>query len=473
MAEQQKSEFSESAAAAHKAHCLVVPIPGQGHISPVLQFSKRLIPKRIRVTIAPTRFIANTATLTGAAGSDIHLSPISDGYDEGGIASAEDGQTYFDTFQRVGSQTLADLVRQQRNSGHPVHCIVYDPHLPWCLDVAKAFGLIGVAFFTQSCAVDAIFSHVHDGLLNPPVQTPETLTIPGLPPLKPRDLPSFVHDASYPAFLAAMVGQFSNIHNADWVLCNSVYELETEAADWLSKLWPNFKTIGPTIPSFYADNRLVGDKDYGVSFFKPENGACNDWLRTKPKGSVVYVSFGSMADLGTEQIEELCFGLKNSNHYFLWVVRESEEGKLPKRFKSETAGKGLIVSWCSQLEVLASGVVGCFVTHCGWNSTMEALSLGVAMVAMPRWTDQTTNAKFITDVWGVGVRAEGENGVVKREEIERCVRQVMEGEKGEEIRKNGEKWRKLVQEAVSEGGSSDRNINVFAQSLILSSQNDA
>ncbi|CAI0414146.1 unnamed protein product [Linum tenue] len=119
---------------------------------------------------------------------------------------------------------------------------------------------------------------------------------------------------------------------------------------------------------------------------------------------------------------------------------------------------------CSQLEVLASGVVGCFVTHCGWNSTMEALSLGVAMVAMPRWTDQTTNAKFITDVWGVGVRAE---------EIERCVRQVMEGEKGEEIRKNGEKWRKLVQEAVSEGGSSDRNINVFAQSLILSSQNDA
>ncbi|CAL1389871.1 unnamed protein product [Linum trigynum] len=80
MAEQQKSEFSESAAA-DKAHCLVV-IPGQGHISPILQFSKRLIPKRIRVTIAPTRFIANTATLTGTAGSDIHLRPISDGYDK-------------------------------------------------------------------------------------------------------------------------------------------------------------------------------------------------------------------------------------------------------------------------------------------------------------------------------------------------------------------------------------------------------
>ncbi|CAI0464657.1 unnamed protein product [Linum tenue] len=119
----------------------------------------------------------------------------------------------------------------------PCPLCVYDPHLPWCLDVAKTLGFIGVAFFTQSCAVDAIFSHVHDGLLNPLVQTPEMLTIPGLTPLKPRNLASFVHDASYPAFLAAMVGQFSNIHNADWVLCNLVYELETEAADWPAKLW--------------------------------------------------------------------------------------------------------------------------------------------------------------------------------------------------------------------------------------------
>nr|AFJ52954.1 UDP-glycosyltransferase 1 [Linum usitatissimum] len=440
----------------------MVPVPGQGHITPVLQFAKRLIPKGIRVTIALTRFISQTATISHTAG--IHLETISDGFDDGGIAAAEDGQVYFDTFRKFGSETLADLIRKQIDSGHPVSCILYDPHLPWCLDVSKRFGLIGVAFLTQSCTVDVVFYHVHHGLLKPPVtQVEETTSIPGPPPLDPADLPSFVHDGSYPAFLALAVGQFSNIQNADWVLCNSVHELEPEAADWLSNHLPNFRTIGPTLPSFYLDKELPDDKDYGLSFFKPANEACSKWLQSKPKRSVVYVSFGSLADLGPEHVEELCWGLKNSNHYFLWVVRSSEEAKLPQMFKAEMAEKGLIVSWCSQLEVLTSGAVGCFVTHCGWNSTLEAMSLGVPMVAMPQWNDQTTNAKFIMDVWKIGVKAAGdEHGMVGREVIEKCIREVMEVEKGEEMRRNAEKLKKLMKDAVSESGTSHRNITEFA-----------
>ncbi|CAN0841572.1 Mogroside IE synthase [Linum grandiflorum] len=443
-------------------HCLMVPVPGQGHITPVLQFAKRLLPRGIRVTIALTPFISRTSTISSTIG--IHLETISDGFDEGGIADAEDGQVYFDTFGRVGSQSLAELVRKQSDSEHPVSCILYDPHLPWCLEVSKSFGLTGVAFLTQACAVDVIFYHVQQGLLKPPVtKEKETVSIPGLPPLEPADLPSFVHDGSYPGFLAALVGQFSNIQKADWVLCNSVHELEPEAADWLSNHLPNFRTIGPTLPSFYLDKQLPDDTDYGLSFFKPDNEACNNWLQSKPKRSVVYVSFGSLADLGPEHVEELCWGLKNSNHYFLWVVRSSEGAKLPPMFKAE---KGLIVSWCSQLEVLASEAVGCFITHCGWNSTLEAMSLGVPMVAMPWWTDQTTNAKFVTDVWKTGVKAaRDENGVVGREVIEKCIREVMEGEKGEAMRRNAEKWKKLMKDAVSEGGSSYRNITEFAAML--------
>nr|AFJ52953.1 UDP-glycosyltransferase 1 [Linum usitatissimum] len=466
----EHEEFSEPI---YKAHCLMVPIPAQGHITPVLQFAKYLIPRKIRVTLALTRFISKTANISSssAAGGGIHLETISDGFDEHGLAVTDDGQVYFDTFERVGSQTLADLVRKQSDAGHPVNCILYDPHIPWCLDVSKRFGLIGAAFFTQSCAVDAVFYHVHRGLLKPPVtEVEETVSIPGLPPFEPHDLPSFVHDGSYPAFLAALVGQFSNIQNADWVLCNSVHELEPKAADWLSKNLPNFKTIGPTLPSFYLDKQLPDDKDYGLSFFKPDNEACSNWLQSKPKRSVVYVSFGSIADLGPEHVEELCWGLKNSNHYFLWVVRSSEEAKLPLMFKAETAEKGLIVSWCSQLEVLASGAVGCFLTHCGWNSTLEAMSLGVPMVAMPRWTDQTTNAKFISDVWKTGVKAKKDEkkGVVGRDEIERCVKEVME--EGEETRRNCDKFAKLCKDAVGECGSSCRSITLFADSLILASR---
>ena len=229
-------------------------------------------------------------------------------------------------------------------------------------------------------------------------------------------------------------------------------------------------TIGPTIPSFFSDKRVNDDMAYGLNFFKAhQSETCIKWLSSKPKGSVVYVSFGSMASLREEQMGELAWGLKGSSHYFLWVVRASEEAKLPKGFINEELEKGFLVRWCPQLEVLASNAIGCFFTHCGWNSTSEALTLGVPMVGMPQWTDQTTNAKFIKDVWKVGVRVrEGEDGVVRREEIEACIREVMEGERGKEMKENAMKWSGFTREAVGEGGTSDRNIDEFVSKLKVS-----
>ena len=93
-------------------------------------------------------------------------------------------------------------------------------------------------------------------------------------------------------------------------------------------------------------------------------------------------------------MEELAFALKGSNFYFLWVVKASEEAKLPEKFVENIGNKGLVVQWSPQLEVLANKAIGCFLTHCGWNSTLEALSLGVPLVGMPQWTDQIPNSKF-------------------------------------------------------------------------------
>ncbi|KAK9288239.1 hypothetical protein L1049_016688 [Liquidambar formosana] len=233
----------------------------------------------------------------------------------------------------------------------------------------------------------------------------------------------------------------------------------------MASQWP-IKTIGPTVPSMYLDKRVDDDKDYGFNLFKPNVDACMEWLGTKEIGSVVYVSFGSMASLGDEQMEELAWGLKMSNSHFLWVVRESEGIKLPNNFTDETLDKGLVVTWCPQLDVLAHKAVGCFMTHSGWNSTLEALSLGVPMVVMPQWTDQKTNAKFVIDVWKVGVRVKvDEKGIVRKEEIELCIREVMEGERGAEIKKNATRWKELAREAVDEGGSSDKNIEEFVAIL--------
>ena len=233
----------------------------------------------------------------------------------------------------------------------------------------------------------------------------------------------------------------------------------------MTSRWP-FKTIGPAIPSMYLDKRLEDDKEYGLNLFKPNMDTCMKWLDTKKIGSVVYISFGSMAALGVEQMVEITYGLKNSSCYFVWVVRESEWKKLPGNFLQEIAENGLVLNWCLQLEVLAHKAIGCFVTHCGWNSTLEALSLGVPMIVMPQWMDQTTNAKYIMDVWKVGVRIKvDEKGIATKEEIELCIREVIGGDKGKEMKMNLMKWMELAKVAVDRDGSSDKNIEEFVAKI--------
>lgn len=243
-----------------------------------------------------------------------------------------------------------------------------------------------------------------------------------------------------------------------------------QVVDSMSKMNPVL-TIGPTIPSLYLDNRVNNDSEYGINLYHLDPSTSIDWLNTKPEGSVIYIAFGSMAAIDQKQMEELAWGFNNTNSYFLWVVRDSELPKLPENFIANVpADKALIVNWSPQLKVLSHKAVGCFFTHGGWNSTIEALSLGMPMVVMPQWTDQTMNAKLIVDVWKVGKRVRvGEDGVVSREEIEGCVREVLEWEKGKEMKENAMKWSDLAKEAVSEGGTSDKVIDEFISTLASSS----
>ncbi|XP_055819925.1 UDP-glycosyltransferase 74G1-like [Solanum dulcamara] len=458
--------------ATHKAHCLILAYPLQGHINPMLQFSKRLQSKGVKITIALTKsFLKNMKELP----TSVSTEAISDGYDEGGIDQAGSYVSYIKRFKEVGSDTLSHLIQKLTNCGCPVNCIVYDSVLPWAVEVAKNFGLFSAAFLTQNCVVDNIYYHVHKGVITLPpcTQVDQEILIPGLSCIiESSDVPSFESNPEPDTLVGFMVNQFSNLDKVDWVLINSFYELENEVIDWMSKIYP-IKTIGPTIPSMYLDKRLHDDKEYGLSIFKPMTNECLNWLNQQPIRSVLYVSFGSMAKLKAEQMEELACSLKKSNRNFLWVVRSSEESKLPNNFLEElklTSGnnKGLVVSWCPQLQVLEHESIGCFLTHCGWNSTLEAISLGVPMVTMPQWTDQPTNAKLVKDVWEMGVKAkQDEKGIVRREVIEECIKLVMEEEKGKLIRENAKKWKELARNAMNEGGSSEKNIEEFVSKLVI------
>ncbi|XP_050257959.1 mogroside IE synthase-like isoform X5 [Quercus robur] len=447
-------------------HILLLAYPLQGHINPLLQFSKRLVSKGVRVTFVTTTSIGNS--MQALPSHSISIEIISDGSENGKDSESLDAA--LERYKLHVSQSLAKLIEKHNSSQYPPKMVVYDSFMPWVLDIARQFGIDGAPFFTQSCVINAIYYHASHGAIQMPIEEGASISLPSIPSLRIDDLPSFLCDKSlYPALQKLVLNQFSNILEANCLLCNTFNELENEVVNWMtSQQWP-VKTIGPAIPSIYLDKRLEDDKEYGVHLFKPDVDACMKWLDTKETDSVVYTSFGSLASLGEEQMDELTRGLKNSNCYFLWVVRETEQEKLPPNFLQETSEKGLVVTWCPQLEVLAHKAVGCFMTHCGWNSTLEALSLGVPMVAMPIWTDQPTNAKFIVDVWKVGVRIKlDERGIATKEEIELCIKEVIEGERGKEMKMNSVRWKELAKEAVDEGGSSDKNIEEFVAKLVNS-----
>ncbi|KAI6696022.1 hypothetical protein NL676_023732 [Syzygium grande] len=458
-------------------HVLVLTFPAQGHLNPMLEFSKRLASKGLNVALVipisePSKSLYST---NHHATSSIKIEHISDGF-EGVDTDELSLDVYFELFRVSVIKSLTNFIEQHQSSqDNPAKVLVYDSVMPWALDIAIQHGMHGASFFTQSCAVGAIYYHVHRGMLKLPLEDSQgqghVSVSPVMSTLRVNDLPSFVANVdAYPALVKLVLDQFSNTMRANWLLFNTFAELELEVVKWMESQCPTL-TVGPTIPSMYLDKRITEDKDYGLSLFKPDDAkTCIKWLDSKDADSVVYVSFGSLASLGEEQMEEIAIGLKRMKSNFLWVVRQSEETKLPCNFMQDVElldDKGLVVKWCNQLQVLSHGSVGCFMTHCGWNSTMEGVSLGVPMVVMPQWTDQPTNAAFIAEVWKVGLRVRAnEKGIVTGEEIESCINNVMGGERGKEIKENSLKWRERARIAMEEGGSSDDNIRDFAKNII-------
>lgn len=209
------------------AHVLALPYPSQGHINPMLQFSRRLVSKGLKATLATPIFISNT--FKPQAGS-VQLETISDGFDEGGFLQADSIHDYLARLESAGSKTISQLIQKYIDLGQPFDCIVYDAFLPWALDVARQFGLVGAAFFTQACAVNYIYYHAHHGSLTLPVKS-SPVSIPGLPLLELSDMPSFIYvSGSYPVYFQMVLNQFSNVHKADWVLVNTFYKLEEEVS---------------------------------------------------------------------------------------------------------------------------------------------------------------------------------------------------------------------------------------------------
>ncbi|KAK8609177.1 hypothetical protein V6N13_025484 [Hibiscus sabdariffa] len=192
---------------------------------------------------------------------------------------------------------------------------------------------------------------------------------------------------------------------------------------------------------------------------------CLEWLDKQAINSVLYVSFGTTTTMGDEQIQELAIGLRRSNQKFIWVLRDADRGdvfngevrspEIPKGYDDSAKDKGLVVrDWAPQLEILAHAAIGGFVSHCGWNSCMESITMGVPIGAWPMHSDQPRNAVLITKLLKVGITVRDwahRDDIVTAALVENAVRRLMASKEGDEVRKRAAELGGAVRQSVGEG----------------------
>ncbi|OMO51036.1 UDP-glucuronosyl/UDP-glucosyltransferase [Corchorus capsularis] len=210
---------------------------------------------------------------------------------------------------------------------------------------------------------------------------------------------------------------------------------------------------------------------------------CLEWLDKQGKNSVLYVSFGTTTAMDDDQIKELAIGLRRSKQKFVWVLRDADKGdvfnggevrrpELPEGYEDSVKDVGLVVrDWAPQLEVLAHPATGSFVSHCGWNSCMESISLGVPIGAWPMHSDQPRNAVLITKLLKVGIVVKDwakRDEIVIAATVEDCVKRLMGSKEGEEIRKRMAELGGALRESTAAGEESfPRELGRQAEELIV------
>ena len=233
------------------------------------------------------------------------------------------------------------------------------------------------------------------------------------------------------------------------LLCNSVYELDSSVC----QLIPNMLPIGPLL----ASNRLG---HYSGNFW-PDDLTCISWLNEQPAGSVIYAAFGIIAILSQHQFNELALGLELAGRPFLCAffdqtTPDGSTAEFPDGFMERVAEHGKMVSWAPQEKVLAPPSVASFLSHCGWNSTMDGIAMGIPFLCWPYFGDQFLNQNYICKKWKVGLELNpDENGFISRHEIKKKFEELVSDEG---IKANAEKLKEMARKSVSEGGSSYKNI---------------
>ncbi|CAN1852575.1 UDP-glycosyltransferase 83A1 [Linum perenne] len=419
----------------------------------------------ITVTVANLDFIHHKEKKT-EHGGNVNLVSLGGGF--GPDFDSNDPFILTQSVERVFPNQLRQLLQLQQEE--QFSCVIADAYISGAFIVAREFGIKTAALWTSSmenlalmlrvpqlidsCTIDENGSSLNKEL---PISISEEILA-----WKGNELPWSCQPDQIQTllfhYLCIRPSQYLSLF--DSVIVNSFDELEPSAF----RLFPNFLSIGPLVTNS-CNNNLPG------SLWRQDR-TCLAWLDKQPPNSVIYVAFGSVAVFNQQQFEELASGLEMTGRSFLWVIRtnfmiKGSGVEFPDGFLERVESRGKIVEWTNQEEVLSHPSTGCFVSHCGWNSTLDGLWCGVPFLCWPYFADQFHNRESICESWKVGLKldAEDETGLITRSEIVSKIEQLFNDDADDTIRGNAVRLREIAMKSVNEGGSSYRNFLSFIDNL--------
>jgi hypothetical protein len=274
--------------------------------------------------------------------------------------------------------------------------------------------------------------------------------IPGLKSIRLADLePTHTVKTRLEMILKA----YPSVTKAQCIIFTTFYELESSAIDSLRQELPfPVFAVGPCIPFMALQEQKANSAE--------EQGGYIAWLDAQPANSVLYVSLGSFLSVSSAQLDEIAIGLVQSKVSFLWVLRDACSRVLDLIHGSNCR----IVPWCDQLKVLCHPSLGGFFTHCGLNSTLEALYAGVPMLTLPIAFDQPINSRLIVDEWKVGYSLKEKSwadGVIGSQDIAETVTRLMNCDDSGGVRGRASLMKEASLTAIERGGSSHKDMTSF------------
>ncbi|KAK4734091.1 hypothetical protein R3W88_008352 [Solanum pinnatisectum] len=454
-------------------HVIIFPFPAQGHVNSMLKLAQLLSISNFDVTFLVTvdthdRLLNHTDVLS-RFGSGFHLQALPHGISMDVMNTRDGILILYNSLNQIAKPFLREFIV---NMNSPVTCLIADGILSMAGDVAQEINLPLIYFRTISgCAFWSYFCipHLIQARQLPLKENAMDLTLTKVKGmenfLRGRDLPSFCRasDLTSPDFRIVMTETLQT-PRARGLILNTFEDLEGPILSQIRTVCPNVYTIGAV--HAHLKTRLATKSTSSNSLWQ-EDESCISWLDTQPSKSVIYVSFGSIAGLTKEELLEFWYGLVNSEQKFLWAMRpdliigQERKDEISVELEQGTKARGYMADWVPQEKVLAHRAIGGFLTHSGWNSTLESIVEGVPMICWPRFADQQVNSRFVGEVWKMGLDIKD---TCDRNIIAKSIRDLMDKRNGE-FSLRTEQMASLAKKAVNEGGSSYINLDRLTQDI--------